>query len=66
LKEDRALENETIKKQTLTREEAAKYLGVHVNTLDRSSIPRVRIGNRVLFTRATLDGLLSGSQRRQS
>jgi len=53
---------EVIEKQTLSREEAAKYLGIHVNTLDRTNIPRVRIGGRVLFRRITLDNLLAGSE----
>ena len=48
----------TVEKQTLTREEAAKYLGIHLNTLDRSNFPCVRIGRRVLYRRTTLDKLL--------
>jgi len=55
------LEGETsTEKQTLSRKEAADYLGIHLNTLDRSNIPRVRIGGRVLFRRTTLEKLLAG------
>jgi len=56
------LEGETsTERQTLSREEAAAYLGIHINTLDRNTtIPRVRIGSRVLFSKAQLDKLLAG------
>jgi len=57
------LEGETrTEKQTLSREEAAAYLGIHVNSLDRSNIPRVRIGGRVLFRKMTLEKLLAGEK----
>ena len=56
-----------IEKQTLSRKEAAAYLGIHLNTLDRSNVPRIHIGRRVLYRRKTLDRFLndreqSGSQ----
>ena len=60
------MESETTVKQTLSREEAAKYLGVHINTLDKSNVPRVRVGGRVLFWQKTLDKLLAGEGQRGS
>jgi len=60
------LEGETnTEKQTLTRIEAANYLGIHLNTLDKSSIPRVRIGRRVLFNRKTLEKLLGDKEQNE-
>jgi excisionase family DNA binding protein len=59
-KEDSTLENETtITKLVFSRKEAAAYLGIHCNTLDRSAIPRIRIGRRILFKRETLEKLLT-------
>jgi len=53
-----------IERQTLSRVEAARYLGIHINSLDRNTkIPRVRIGGRVLFRKETLDKLLIDSER---
>lgn len=48
------MENETTK-SVLSRDEAAAYLGVHVNTIDRSDIPRIYIGGRTLFRMVTLN-----------
>jgi excisionase family DNA binding protein len=39
----------------LSRREAAKYLGIHINTLDKSDIPRVRMGRKIMFRQKTLD-----------
>jgi excisionase family DNA binding protein len=55
-------EREIITRKTLSRQEAADYLGIHINTIDRSNVPRIRIGGRVLFNRETLDRLLSGKE----
>ena len=55
---------DTIAKQTLTRKEAAYYLGIHPNTLDRSEIPRFRIGGRVLFRLVTLDMFVEEMERK--
>jgi len=50
------LESEsTVTKPMLHREDAARYLGIHVNTLDLSDIPRVRFGRYVFFKRDVLD-----------
>jgi hypothetical protein len=38
-----------LEKETLTRKEAAKMLGVHFNTLTRSDVPSIKIGGRVLY-----------------
>jgi len=50
-------------KQVLTRDETAAYLGIHLNTLDRSDVPRIHIGARVLFRKATVDKYLSDMER---
>jgi hypothetical protein len=64
LKEDSALKNETkTVKPTLSRYEAADYLGIHVNTLDKSEIPRFRIGRRTLFRLVTLDMFVEEMER---
>jgi hypothetical protein len=42
-------------KQAFSRKDAAKYLGVCLNTLDRAGIPRVRIARRVIYRRSALD-----------
>jgi hypothetical protein len=56
LKEDSNLENEnTLTKPVLSREEAAAYLGIHSNTLDKSDIPRIYVGRRTLFRMETLN-----------
>ena len=50
------MESETkTTKLVLPRKEAAVYLGIHVNTLDRSDIPRVSFGGRVMFKYEDLD-----------
>ena len=51
-------------KTTLTRKEAADYLGIHLNTLDKSEIPRFRIGTRVLFRLVTLDMFVEEMERK--
>lgn len=52
-------EFETIKRTTLTTEEAAKYLGLSrdmIYILARENrIPHVRIGRRVLFKKQAID-----------
>ena len=60
-----------IEKQVLSRKEAAAYLGIHLNTLDRSDVPRIHIGRRTLFRKNTLDNMLtekeqSGDKRRNN
>jgi excisionase family DNA binding protein len=53
------MENQpALEKQVLSRMEAAAYLGVHYNTIDRSDIPRIRIGGRTLFRKKALDKYL--------
>jgi len=42
--------------KTLNREQAAAYLGIHINTIDKHpEIPRMRIGSRVIFRKEKLD-----------
>lgn len=52
----------------LTRPEAAAYIGVHINTLDRhikaGTIPAHRIGRAVRVHRAELDAALTGGEAR--
>ena len=55
----------TIARLTLSRKEAAHYLGIHVNTLDRSDIPRIYIGGKVLFKIDTLKNFFTEVQRRR-
>jgi hypothetical protein len=47
-----------IEPQGLSRKNAAKYLGICLNTLDNLDIPRIRIGVRVVYRRATLEKFL--------
>jgi len=55
-KEASTLNGTTIERQTITRNEAAEYLGIHLNTLDKTpEIPRIRIGGKVLFRIKTLE-----------
>jgi excisionase family DNA binding protein len=53
-----------IEKMTFSREEAAQYLGIHLNTLDKSDIPYVKIGRRVLYRRVTLEKLLEEGEKK--
>jgi len=58
------LENEnTLKKQVLSRDEAAAYLGIHFNTLDKSDIPRIYVGRRTLFRKETLNKYFAKMER---
>jgi len=59
------LEN-VIEKQVLSRKEAAAYLGIHLNTLDRSDVPRLQIGRRVLYRIKTLDKLLNDREQSEN
>ena len=51
-------------KQTFSRQEAANYLGIHINTLDNSDIPRIRFGRKVLFRLATLNMFVEEMERK--
>jgi hypothetical protein len=54
------LENEFPKeKQVFSRRETAAYLGIHMNTLDKTDIPRIYMGGRVLFRKKVLDKYLT-------
>ena len=55
-----------IEKQVLSRKEAAAYLGIHLNTLDRSDVPRLQIGRRVLYRIKTLDKLLNDREQSEN
>lgn len=58
------MENQQVtEKQVFSRMEAAAYLGIHFNSLDKSNIPRVRIGGRTLFRKNTLDKYLADTER---
>jgi predicted DNA-binding transcriptional regulator AlpA len=40
--------------EILSRKQAAEFLGICRNTLDRQDIPRTKIGRRVLYKREVL------------
>jgi hypothetical protein len=44
-----------IQKRGLSKEEAAEYLGISVNTLVRHGPPATKIGDRVVYDRRVLD-----------
>lgn len=46
-------------KAMLSRNEAAFYLGVNVNTLDRAKIPHAKIGSRCIFSKQVLDAWIA-------
>jgi len=50
----------------LSRREAAKYLGICLNTLDRLDIPRIRLRNRVMFKRDILNKWLDDIAEKKS
>lgn len=54
----------TIEKKTVTVREAAKILGIGENLafrlVNEDQIPHVRLGNRIVISRAALDRLLEG------
>jgi hypothetical protein len=59
------LENPVVpEKHVLNRQEAADYLGVHIHTLDKSDIPRIRIADKVLFRKCTLDKFLAEEEKK--
>ena len=41
--------------EVLSRKQAACFLGIGLNTLDRLDIPRAQIRKRILFRRVTLE-----------
>ena len=43
-----------INTEILSRKQAAAFLGICKNTLDRLDIPRTKIGRRVMFRREVL------------
>lgn len=52
----KTLSYDTIKeKPFLSRKETAFYLGLHVNTLDKTSIPFSKIGKRKVYSRKAVD-----------
>jgi hypothetical protein len=53
----------TISEEILSRKEAAIYLGICLTTLDRSSIPRAKIGKRILFKKSVLNLWLEQQMR---
>jgi len=55
LEEVSTLENGQEAERGYSRKAAAAYLGIHINTLDRSDIPRVYFGRSVVFKREVLD-----------
>lgn len=52
----KTLNYETIKeKPFLSRKETAFYLGLHVNTLDKTNIPFSKIGSRKVYSKQAVD-----------
>jgi excisionase family DNA binding protein len=51
-------------KQVFSRKEAAEYLGIHINTIDKCKIPRLRIGGRILFRRVALEKYLRDNEQK--
>lgn len=49
-------ENET---EFFSKQDASRYLGICINTLDKSGIPRIKIGKRVLYRKETIDQWLA-------
>jgi|GEM_PF-860161 len=47
--------------EIMSRKATAKYLGICVTTLDRLSIPKTRIGRRVMYTRDVLNKWIAGN-----
>jgi len=47
--------------EILSRKATAQYLGICVTTLDRLSIPKTRIGRRVMYTRDVLNKWIAGN-----
>jgi len=41
--------------EILSRKQAAAFLGICTNTLDRQDIPKTKIGRRVMFKREVLN-----------
>ena len=42
-------------KEILSREEASRFLGICLTTLDKLTIPRIKIRRRVLYRKSELD-----------
>jgi len=49
-------------KEVLSRKEAAAYLGVCKNTLDRMGVPKTKIRRRVFFKKDAIDRWLLSHQ----
>lgn len=47
----------------LSRDEAAFYLSVHVNTLDRANIPHAKIGRRTVYSKQVLDAWIADNSK---
>lgn len=43
----------------LNRRQAAQYIGVAIQTLDKLDLPRIKICRRVIFRKSSLDKWLS-------
>ena len=52
-------ENET---EFFSKQDASRYLGICISTLDKSGIPRIKIGKRVLYRKETIDQWLAGKE----
>jgi hypothetical protein len=48
------MNNASLQEKVLSREEAAKFLGVCKTTLDRMDLPRTKVRRRVLYRQTVL------------
>ena len=51
--------NQNVSTELLDRKEAAGYLRICKNTLDKLSIPRIKVRRRVIYRRLDLDRWLT-------
>lgn len=58
------MESDPIVRNYITCQEAADYIGVHVNFLYlHKEIPHVRIGRKILYRKSAIDEYLAGLEK---
>ena len=53
--------SQALVKEVFSREEASKFLGICLATLDKLTIPRIKIRRRVLYRKCELDKWLDSN-----
>ncbi|CAM4019230.1 helix-turn-helix domain-containing protein [Mesobacillus zeae] len=57
-----------MQRKTITAQEAADYIGVHIDTIytmvRQKQIPHVRVRRRILFNRETIDSWMAEQESR--